>query len=101
MFRELAGKLSAWSGETNGVTEDARLAVEVGDRALARRGLHERRVVDVEVGVELADRGGGKHAVGDRDRDRLSGAVIGDRDGVGHVAPSSTRKWVGLLSPRG
>ena len=51
------------------VAKDPGLAIEVGDRALARRGLHVRRVVDEQRWIELAHRGGGKDVVGDRDRD--------------------------------
>ena len=67
------------------IAEDAIVPIEVGDRRAAGGGRQERRVVDEEVLVQLSQGGAGKHTVGDGDRDRLAGAVVGDRDGVGHM----------------
>ena len=67
------------------VAEDAVVPVEVGDRRAAGGGRQEGWVVEEEVLVELSQGGARKHTVGDGDRDRLAGAVVGNRDGVGHV----------------
>ena len=69
------------------VAQDAGVAVEVGDLRLARRRRQVGRVVHEQGRVELAERRAGEHAVGDRDRHGLAGAVVGDRDGVGHRVP--------------
>ena len=81
------------------VSQDAVVAVEVGDRALARSGLHVRRVVDEQRRIELAHRGGREHPVGDRYRHRLAGAIVSDGDGVGHVAPLVDTGSGGACSP--
>jgi len=73
------------------VAQYAGFAVEVGDRALARRGLHVGGVVDEQRRVELAHRGGREDVVRDRHRYLLSGAIVDDGDGVGHVFPLMTR----------
>ena len=83
------------------VAQDARFAIEIGDRALARCRLHECRVVHVQRRIELAHRSRGEDPVGDRDRDLLSSAIVGDGDGVGHVAPSGDTDTGAGLSPRG
>ena len=83
------------------VAQDAGVAVEVGDRRLAGRGLHVRRVVDEQVGVELTNRRRRKDAVGDRNGDGLAGSIVGDGDGVGHVASFVSRACCETgLSPR-
>ena len=83
------------------VAQDACVAVEVGDRRLAGCGLHVGRVVDEQVGVELTNRRRRKDAVGDRCGDGLTGPIVGDGDGLGHVASSVSRAMVGAgLSPR-
>ena len=74
----------------DGVTamaQDARIAVEIGDRTLACSGLHVGRVVDIQRRIKVADGRGWEHAVCDWNRDGLAGAVVGDGNGVGHVAP--------------
>ena len=45
----------------------------------------ERGVVEPDAGQQLAPLGGVDAAVDDRDLDRLAGAVVGDRDALGHV----------------
>ena len=76
------------------VAEDAGVTVEVGDRRLARGGRQVRRVVAVQRRVELAKRRGREHPAFDRDGDGLSRAVVGDGDGVGHVASSRGTNWL-------
>jgi hypothetical protein len=53
------------------IQEDAVVAIDVGDAAAARRGVHERRVVGREtlivgVGLDLLEIGRADRAVGDR-----------------------------------
>ena len=72
------------------VAQDAVVAVEVRDVGAAGRRRQVGRVVHEEAGIQLAQRRAREHTSGDGDRHRLPGAVIGDRDGVGHVEfPSS------------
>ncbi len=71
------------------VHQDALVAVDVGDLAAARRGVHERRVVGgqaevVRVGLDLAQVHRLDGAVGDRDVVLLAGAVVGDGERIGH-----------------
>ncbi len=71
------------------VHQDALVAVDVGDLAAARRGVHERRVVGgeaevVRVGLDLAQVHRLDGAVGDRHFVLLAGAVVGDGEGIGH-----------------
>ncbi len=81
------------------VAQDAVVAVEVRDRRLARSRRQVRRVVHEQVGVELPDRRRREHTVGDRDGDRLAGAVVGDRDGVGHGASFVSENGCGAVVP--
>ena len=72
------------------VLEDALVAVDVGDRALAGRGVHEAGVVGrqprgVVVGLDLSQVGGADGAVGDRDLVLGARAVVADCQGVGGV----------------
>ncbi len=69
------------------VLEDARLAVDVGDRRAARRGVREGRVIRHEaevvlVRLHLAEVHGLDGPIGDLDLERLAGAVVRDRQGV-------------------
>jgi len=66
------------------VAEDAVLAVQLGDGALRRGGHSERRVVEPGTGHQLGPGLGVDAAVDDGDFDRLTGAVVGDGDGVCH-----------------
>src|SRR5262249_8954108 len=66
------------------VTQDAGVAVELGDRTRAGGRGHEARVVEPDVGEQLAPFGGVDASVDDRDLDRLAAAVVGDRDGFRH-----------------
>ena len=70
------------------VAEHAVGAVEVGDRRLRGRGREVRGVVAVEIGIEFAQGRRGEHTTSDRCGDGLAGAVVGDGDGLGHVASS-------------
>ena len=70
------------------VAQDAGFTVEIGDRRLARRRREVGRVVAVQRRVEFTQRRRREHPTFDGDRDGLSGAVVGDGDGVGHVASS-------------
>ncbi len=60
------------------IAEDPGVAVDVGDRAPAGRGVQERGIVR----DEAAQIGRSDRPVHDRHRVALSGAVIGDRDGL-------------------
>ena len=69
------------------VLEDARLAVDVGDRRAARRGVRERRVVGHEaevvlVDLDLAQVQPADRPVGDLELVLTAGAVVGDRERV-------------------
>ena len=81
VLRELLDRVAA-------VAQDPRITVEVGDRRLARRRREVRRVVAVQRRVELTQCRRRKHPAFDGNGDGLSGAVVGDGDGVGHVASS-------------
>ena len=85
------------------VLEDARVAVDVGDRAAARGRVHERRVVGhqpevVLVDLDLAQVHRAHGAVGDRQLVGRARAVVGDRQRVlrGAVAapPARARRGV-------
>ena len=65
------------------VFEDARLAIDVGDRAATRRRVGVRRVIRHQaevrlVGLDLAQIHRAHGAIGDRQLVRLAGAVVGD-----------------------
>ncbi len=81
VFGELLDRVAA-------VAKDAGVAVEVGDRRLARRGRQVRRVVAVQRRIEFTQRRRGEDSALDRNGDGLTGAVVGDGDRVGHVASS-------------
>jgi hypothetical protein len=83
------------------VAQDASVAIEVRDGALARGGLHVGRVVDEQRRVELAYCRCREHTTFDGDRDGLPCAVVGDGDGVGHVVPfDDTRMESRAFVPR-
>ena len=66
------------------VAEDALVAVEIGDGALAGGGGHEPRVVEPDAGQQLRPLRRRDAPVLDRDLEGLAGAVVGDRDALGH-----------------
>src|SRR3546814_4481055 len=70
------------------IAQDAVLAVELGDRARGGRGGHQGRVVEPEPWEHLAPGGGVNTSIDDRYLGGLAGAVVGDRDAVGHVSRS-------------
>ena len=87
------------------VLELALVAVDVGDRASARGGVGERRVVrhqpEVVIGrLDLAQVHGLDGAVGDRHVVLLAGAVVGNRERVSHRVASGAEAPTGR-SPRG
>ena len=88
---EVGGVVGELLDRIAAVAEDAGVAVEVGDLRFTRGRRQECRVVHEQVRVELAERRRREDPVGDRNRHRLAGAVVGDRDGVGHVFPSRSR----------
>jgi len=80
-------KKSAALGQNfNGISaiaQDALVAVNVGDGTLARRRVHESRIVGhqpkiVGVGLDLPQVHGPDGAVFDRDAVGLAGAIVGD-----------------------
>ena len=74
------------------IPQDAVVAVELGDRAAAGGGGHERGVEEPHVGEELAPLGGVDAAVDDRYLDRLAGAIVGDGDGFRHQPNEATSR---------
>ena len=83
------------------VLEDALVAVDEGDRAAARRRVHERRVVGhqpevVVVDLDLAQVGGADRAVLDRDLVLLAGPVVGDGQRVGATGYAGAVLLLGL-----
>ena len=86
------------------ILEDALVAVDVGDAAAARRGVHERRVVGAEPlivrrDLDLAEIGGADGAVGDGDLVLLAGAVVSNSERIGHMRASISR-WSGVSISR-
>src|SRR5664280_1224649 len=66
------------------VAEDPLVAVEEGDRTLARRRRHEARVVEPDAGEELPPLGCRDPPVLKGNLEGLTGPVVGDRDAFGH-----------------
>ena len=88
LLRELLDRVAA-------VLEDPVVAVDVGDRRAARRGVHERRVVghqaEVVLGdLDLAQSERADRPVLDRDLVRLARPVVGDRQRVRRRGYSTT-----------
>ncbi len=84
------------------VAEDPAVAVDVRDRASNRCGVEERGVVGHEAEVVLVDldraqRGGADRAVLDGDLVARAGAVVGDRQRVGHGPPPSVQIGCGRV----
>ena len=71
------------------VAQDARLAVEIGDGALAGGRRHEAGVVEPHPGEELGPFGGRDPPVQERNLYRLAISVVSDRDAFGHVGDPS------------
>ncbi len=77
------------------VSQDAAIAIQIGDRTLARRRVHERRVVRhqpeiARAGLNLPQVHGADRAVLNGYGIRLLGAIIGDGKGlVAHLQGSS------------
>ena len=66
------------------VAQDAGLTVEIRDGGFARGGDHERRVVEPHTGHDLGEVLGGDAPVLDRNLERLTSAVVGHGNGLGH-----------------
>jgi len=92
LLRKLFDRITA-------IAQDARVAVEVGDRRLARGGGEKRRVVHPQFRVELTQCGGGKDAAFDRDGDLFARAVVGDRDRFSHREAFRCIRWRELPLP--
>ena len=78
-------------------TQDAVVPVDVGDGAAARRGVHERGVVDqkpvvVARGAHLLEGCRADGALVDRDLVRRARAVVGDGEGIRHGGVSLPRR---------
>ena len=67
------------------VAQDAGVAVELGDRTLARRGPHETGVVEEDVRQSLAPVTRAHTTVDDRKFELFASAVVSDRDRLSHV----------------
>ena len=67
------------------VAQDPRIAVEVGDGALAGRRRHEAGIEEPDPGQELRPLLGRDPAVDDRNLNGLAIAIVRDRDALGHV----------------
>ena len=72
------------------VEQDALVAVDEGDAASARSGVHERRVVGhhaelVGGDLDLAQIHGADGAVLDRNVVLFAGSIVGDRQRIGHA----------------
>ena len=86
---EEAGGLGELVDRVAAVAEDARVAVDVGDRAPAGGGVQEGRVVrDDRRKLGRADR-----AVDDRQGDLLAGAVVDDGERLFRHAVSLAPAW--------
>ena len=88
------------------VEQDALVAVDVGDAAPARGGVLERRVVRhqpevVGAGLDLPQVHRADRAVLDRQLVLLAGAVVGDRERVGHRGPRVLDRVRQLSEPSG
>ena len=93
------------------VTEHAGITVEERDRAAARRGVHERRVVGHQAEVIIRDLDvakfrGTDRAIGDRDLVGLAGPVIRDAERAvlglcRHSTPFLHRDFRGAMCPTG
>ena len=68
------------------VAQDALVAVEIGDGALAGGGGHETRVVEPDPGKELRPFGGRHPPVVDGDLELVPRPVVDDGDALGHDA---------------
>ncbi len=94
LFGELLDRIAA-------IFQDALVAVDVGDAAPARRGVHERRVVGAEplivlVDFDLAKIGGADGAVGDGNLVQLARAIVSNSERVGHMRAVSVGVGVSL-----
>ncbi len=89
LFGELLDRIAA-------VSEDALLAVDVGDGTRRRGRRRERGVVEPGVAEEFSPLRAGDAAVFDRDLDRLAGSVVGDGHAVSHErnVPEASRPSV-------
>ncbi len=80
--RRLLGKLL---DRVSAIAQDSLVAVDVGDRAATRGGVHERRIVRQQTnvvrigGLYLSQIGGSDRAVLDRKVVVLVGPLVGDR----------------------
>ena len=75
------------------VAQDALVALDLGDRAQAGRGRGVARVVEPQARQVVFPLGAVDTAVDDRNLERLAGAVVGDRDGIGHRKSFVGSKW--------
>ena len=105
---EVAGVLAQVLDRDAAVLQHARLAVDVGDRAPAGRGVRVRRVVGHEAEVVLVDLHLAEvhrlhRAVGDLHLERLAGPVVGHRQRVlshgGHTDASCAERCSSRSSP--
>src|SRR5699024_7679669 len=101
-FGELLDRVTA-------VFQDAGFTVDIGDRAAARGGIGESRIVDSQARTlavaDLLKVGGADSAVGNRQLILFAGAIV--RDGqrliIGHVGSPVTierfalHSWCGLI----
>ena len=81
---EVGGLLGQLLDRVAAVAQDAGVAVQVGDGALAGRRRHEAGVVEPHAREDLRPLRGGHTPVHDGDLERLPGAVVGDRDALRH-----------------
>jgi hypothetical protein len=84
---EEAGLLGELLDRVAAVAQDPLVAVDVGDRAPAGRGVHERRVVGhqpevVVAGLDLPEVDRLDGAIGNRKLVGLAGAIVGDGEGI-------------------
>jgi hypothetical protein len=81
---EIGGILGQLLDRIAPVAQDAHVTVEIGDRALAGCRGHEPRVVEPDTGQELRPLRRRDAPVLKGDLEGLAGAVVGDRDALGH-----------------
>ena len=87
---EVGAGLGQLLDRVSAIHQDALVAVDVGDLALAGGGVHERRVVGaqprvVAAGGNFLEVGGADGALRNRDLVGLPGAVVGNAQRVGHM----------------